>query len=129
MVESLGWGSPEWRQAVKLGKRSSIAYLTTADDLLAAGDLIMCKYLLKTDGHEEVGVQGGPVLQHGMMQCKFGSDHRMVSVEMVFDVMGFMQQLQRASGMYIIYLYCIYTVVYIVFVLYPYMVYTIIIMS
>ena len=98
MVESLGWGSVQWREALKMGKRCLIQYHTAPEDLLAAGDLIMCKYVMRTEGHEEVGVQGGPVVQHGMMQCKFNREHRMVSAEMVFDVMGFMQQLQRASS-------------------------------
>jgi hypothetical protein len=34
------------------------------------------------------------VFQHGMMQCNFNKDNKMTSAEMVFDVMGFMQQLQ-----------------------------------
>lgn len=33
----------------------------------------------------------------GMLQCKFNKANKMISGEMVFDVMGFMQQYQRAA--------------------------------
>ena len=56
MVESLGWGSPHWREAVKQGNRVSLKYATVDDDLLVAGDLIMCKYVMTTEGHANVGV-------------------------------------------------------------------------
>jgi hypothetical protein len=57
MVESLGCGSLAWREAIKLGKRCGLDYSAGPEDLLAAGDLIMCRYVLKTEGHELVGVQ------------------------------------------------------------------------
>ena len=33
-------------------------------------------------------------IQHGMLQCKFNRQNKMVSAEITYDVMGFMQQLQ-----------------------------------
>ena len=48
-------------------------------------------------GHEMVGAFS-PCVQHGMLQCRFNKQNKMVSAEMMFDVMGFMQQLQRASS-------------------------------
>lgn len=35
-------------------------------------------------------------MQHGMLQCKFNRENKIVAAEMVFDVMGYMQQLQVA---------------------------------
>lgn len=35
-----------------------------------------------------------PCVQHGMLQCRFNKQNKMVGAEMMFDVMGFMQQLQ-----------------------------------
>jgi hypothetical protein len=33
-----------------------------------------------------------------MLQCRFNRHNKMVSAEMMFDVMGFMQQLQVSEG-------------------------------
>ena len=35
-----------------------------------------------------------PCVQHGMLQCRFNKQNKIVAAEMMFDVMGFMQQLQ-----------------------------------
>ena len=35
-----------------------------------------------------------PCVQHGMLQCRFNKQNKMIGAEMMFDVMGFMQQLQ-----------------------------------
>jgi len=68
-------------------------YSCAKDDMLAAGDLIMCKYIMRFDGFEVVGARSG-CIQHGMVQCKFNKQNKMISAEMMFDVMGFMQHLQ-----------------------------------
>ncbi len=62
--------------------------------MLAAGDFVMCRYLMRIEGLEQVGAKCG-VVQQGMMHCRFDRDsNKLVAVEMVFDVMGFLQQLQ-----------------------------------
>ena len=96
MVESVGQNTELWKNAVKRGQSCRVVYITGKDDMLSAGDLVMCRYLMKTEGHEVVGA-ASPVVQHGMVQCRFNKQNKMFSAEMVFDVMGFMQQLQRAS--------------------------------
>jgi hypothetical protein len=63
------------------------------NEILAAGDIVICRFLLRSEGHEGVGAPSG-LTKHGMLQCKFNKDNKMVSAEMVFDVMGFMQQFQ-----------------------------------
>lgn len=61
--------------------------------MLAAGDLVMCRYIMRTEDFEKVGALCSCV-QHGIMQCRFNKQNKMISAEMMFDVMGFMQQLQ-----------------------------------
>lgn len=55
----------------------------------------MCQWLMKTDNATECGAQC-EVFTHGMLRAYFSPDNRIKRLEMVFDVMGFMQQLQRA---------------------------------
>jgi hypothetical protein len=117
LVESVGQGTEQWRDAVKRwvgfplqtvssvdisrcrGQGCRVCYLTAREDMLAAGDFVMCRYLMRVEGWEQVGAKCG-VVQQGMMHCRFDRDsNKLVAVEMVFDVMGFLQQLQRASGL------------------------------
>jgi hypothetical protein len=62
-------------------------------DLLAAGDLVICAFYLRSEGHDLVG---SPIAltKNGMLQCKFSRENKIISAEMVYDVMGFMQQYQ-----------------------------------
>ena len=68
-------------------------YQTANDDLLAAGDLVMCRYSMKVEGLERVGGLSACV-QTGMMMCRFDRNNKIYSMEIMFDVMGYMQQLQ-----------------------------------
>jgi hypothetical protein len=61
--------------------------------MVASGDTVMCRYVLRTEGFENVGAQCGCV-QHGMLHARFNEANMIIAAEMVFDVMGFMQQLQ-----------------------------------
>lgn len=58
---------------------------------------LMCQWLMKTDNAVECGVQC-EVFSHGMLRAYFSPDNRIKRLEIVFDVMSFMQQLQRAVG-------------------------------
>jgi len=60
----------------------------------------MCKYLMRIQGGGSVGSVGSVAecIQHGMLQCKFNRQNKMVSAEITYDVMGFMQQLQVARA-------------------------------
>lgn len=57
----------------------------------------MCQWLMKTDNATECGAQC-EVFSHGMLRARFSPDHRIHRLELIFDAMGFMQQLQRAMG-------------------------------
>jgi hypothetical protein len=93
LIESIGQGSPKWKDAICNGETCRPIYTCTKEDMIAAGDLIMCKYVMKIEGYQNVGCTNG-CIQHGMLQCKFNKQNKIVSAEMVYDVMGFMQQLQ-----------------------------------
>lgn len=98
MVESVGQGSKEWKESVKRGNECLLEYSTNPSDFHYSGDKAMCKYTLRTIGFKEVGATSG-CEQHGMLLCRFNPNtNKLVSVEMVFDVMAFMQQLQRAAA-------------------------------
>ncbi|KAJ1422536.1 hypothetical protein B484DRAFT_113573 [Ochromonadaceae sp. CCMP2298] len=66
--------------------------------MLAAGDVVMCRYVMQIDGCTNVGGDLPSFSQQGMIQCRFDREDKILSVEMMFDVMGYMQQLQRAGG-------------------------------
>jgi hypothetical protein len=53
----------------------------------------MSKYVMRLEGYQNVDSEYSCV-QHGMLQCKFNKYNKMVSAEIMYDVMGFMQQLQ-----------------------------------
>jgi hypothetical protein len=76
---------------------SKLQYTVKPEDLLSAGDMVMCRYTLQILNCEAAG-GAGTCAQHGMLTCRFDCQtERMVAAEFVFDVMGFMQQLQVRS--------------------------------
>mmetsp|Transcript_21117 Transcript_21117/g.29051 ORF Transcript_21117/g.29051 Transcript_21117/m.29051 type:complete len:360 (-) Transcript_21117:331-1410(-) len=56
----------------------------------------MCRYVMTIEGLERVG-GFNTCRQIGMLQCQFDRFNKIVTIEMMFDVMGYMQQIQRAS--------------------------------
>lgn len=57
----------------------------------------MCKWLMKTENATECGAQC-EVFSHGILRAVFSAENRIKRLELVFDVMSLMQQLQRAMG-------------------------------
>ena len=39
-----------WKETVKRGQSCRVMYVSGKDDMLAAGDLIICRYLMRTEG-------------------------------------------------------------------------------
>lgn len=97
MVETIGHGSEQWSNAIKSGRSSRVTISTGKDDMMVAGDIVMCRYIMKIEGTELTTPQS-VCTQHGMMQCRFNKQNKITAIEIMFDVMGFMQQLQRASS-------------------------------
>lgn len=95
MAESIGFGSTTWTDYfISTGHGCRIWFeVGKKREIICAGDLVVCRYFLKTDSPQSVG---SPVSldQQGMIQFKFNKANKIVSIEMVFDVMGFMQQFQ-----------------------------------
>lgn len=60
---------------------------------MSAGEIVICKFMERSEGHNEVGAPSGFAV-YGMLQCKFNKANKIVSAELVFDVMSCMQQFQ-----------------------------------
>ncbi|CAM9675615.1 unnamed protein product, partial [Ascophyllum nodosum] len=79
------------------GQKVNYQFYTSPEDTVVGSDSLMCRWLMKTENAAECGAQC-EVCSQGMLRAKFARDHRIKRLEFVFDVMGFMQQLQRAMG-------------------------------
>jgi hypothetical protein len=51
---------------------------------------------MRTEGHDRVGAPAA-LSKYGMLRCKFNRENKILSVDMSFDVMNFMQQYQVGS--------------------------------
>ena len=72
-------------------------YHVNEDDMLLTEDNLMCPFVFRTQGAVLCGALSECVMP-GMLRCNFSQRNKLLSVEMVYDAMGFMQQLERASG-------------------------------
>jgi len=97
MVSSIGLGSPKWKEMQLKGDSVKVVWTMEDEDVLVRGDMLMGKYELKTENAVSNGAYC-ECSQEGMIQCKFTPENKLAAVDMVFDVMSFMQQLQRSSG-------------------------------
>jgi hypothetical protein len=72
-------------------------YHLNEDDMILMEDIIMCPFVYRTQG----AVASGALAEcatPGMLRAHFSSRNKLLSMEMIYDSMGFMQQLERASG-------------------------------
>lgn len=72
-------------------------YHVNEDDMLLTEDNLMCPFVFRTQGAVLSGALSECVMP-GMLRCNFSQRNKLVSIEIVYDAMGFMQQLQRACG-------------------------------
>jgi hypothetical protein len=72
-------------------------YHINEDDMILMDDIIMCPFIFRSQDAVLRGALAECVMP-GMLRAHFSSRNKLVSVEMVYDAMGFMQQLERASG-------------------------------
>ena len=83
-------------------------YQVNSSDFHCCGGVVMCRYNMRIDGYKNVGAISG-CEQTGTILCRFNRETgKLSSVEMVFDVMGFMQQLQVCMLYYLYYYYTTY---------------------
>lgn len=67
------------------------------DDLILMEDVLMCPFVFRTQDAVLCGALAECVMP-GMLRAHFSNTNKLKSVEMTYDAMGFMQQLERASG-------------------------------
>lgn len=60
-------------------------------------DVLMCKWDLSSTNAKSLGCTEELAL-FGMLKAIFTSHHKLIYLELTFDVMSFMQQLRRATG-------------------------------
>jgi hypothetical protein len=72
-------------------------YHINEDDMILMEDILMCPYVFRTQGAVQCGALAECVMP-GMLRGHFSNRNKLLSMEMVYDAMGFMQQLERASG-------------------------------
>ena len=72
-------------------------YHVNEDDMIIMDDIIMCPFVFRTQEAVLCGALAECVMP-GMLRGHFSSRNKLISLEMTYDAMGFMQQLERASG-------------------------------
>ena len=72
-------------------------YHMNEDDMILMEDVLMCPFVMRSQDAVVCGALAECVMP-GMFRAHFSARNKLLSVEMVYDAMGFMQQLERASG-------------------------------
>jgi hypothetical protein len=72
-------------------------YHINEDDMILMEDILMCPFVFRTQDAVVCGALSECVMP-GMFRARFSARNKLMSLEMVYDAMGFMQQLERASG-------------------------------
>lgn len=72
-------------------------YTLVTEDAVVAGNQVMARWAMTTLNAVDCGARM-EVAKQGMLCCKFNSAHKIVGVELMFDVMAFMLQLKQAAG-------------------------------
>jgi hypothetical protein len=72
-------------------------YHINEDDMILMEDVLMCPFIFRSQDAVVCGALAECVMP-GMFRAHFSTRNKLLSVEMVYDAMGFMQQLERASG-------------------------------
>ena len=72
-------------------------YHLNEDDMILMEDILMCPFVFRSHNAVLCGALSECVMP-GMLRAHFSSRNKLQSLELVYDAMGFMQQLERASG-------------------------------
>lgn len=73
------------------------SYHMNDDDMILMDDILMCPFAFRTQDAVVCGALAECVMP-GMLRAHFSERNKLLSLELVYDAMGFMQQLERASG-------------------------------
>ena len=72
-------------------------YTLVTEEAVVAGNQMMARWVMSTTNAMQFGAKT-EVAKQGMLCCKFNSSHKIVGLELMFDVMAFMLQLKQAAG-------------------------------
>ena len=72
-------------------------YTLVTEDVVVAGNQMMARWALSTVNAVQCGARM-EVAKQGMLCAKFNSAHKIIGLELMFDVMAFMLQLKQATG-------------------------------
>jgi hypothetical protein len=72
-------------------------YHINEDDMILTDDVLMCPFIFRSQEAVWCGALAECVMP-GMLRASFSATNKLKNVEMIFDAMGFCQQLERASG-------------------------------
>lgn len=67
------------------------------DDMILMENILMCPFTFRSQDAVLCGALAECVMP-GMLRANFSERNKLTSLELVYDAMGFMQQLERASG-------------------------------
>ncbi|CAJ1919445.1 unnamed protein product [Cylindrotheca closterium] len=67
------------------------------DNIILMDDILMAPYVMRTQDAVQCGALAECVMT-GMLRAHFSNTSKLKSIELIYDAMGFMQQLERASG-------------------------------
>lgn len=73
------------------------SYHINEDDMLLTDDILMCPFIFRSQDAVICGALAECIMP-GMLRAHFSQRNKLYNVEMIYDAMGFMQQLERASG-------------------------------
>ena len=72
-------------------------YTLVTEEAVVAGNQMMARWVMSTLNATQCGARM-EVAKHGMLCCKFNSAHKIIGLELMFDVMALMLQLKQAAG-------------------------------
>jgi len=72
-------------------------YTLVTEDVVVAGNQMMARWAMSTVNAVQLGARM-EVSKQGMLCAKFNSAHKIIGLELMFDVMAFMLQLKQATG-------------------------------
>lgn len=72
-------------------------YTLVTEEAVVAGNQMMARWVMTTLNATQCGARM-EVAKQGMLCCKFNSAHKIVGLELMFDVMALMLQLKQAAG-------------------------------
>lgn len=73
-------------------------YTLVTEESVVAGNQLMARWAMSTLNAKRQCGACAELHQRGMLICKFNSAHKIVSLEIMFDVMAFMLQVKMAMG-------------------------------